>query len=286
MKKGVVIFAHNSREVDYALTSLVSGFLAKKNLDVPVTLISDMSTVEWMDKSNIYDKALKVFENIIEVDRPVYENSRVLFDGTNSKSVPFINSNRSDVWELTPYDRTLMIDSDFLIFSNELSEFWDLEIDIMISPGMKDLRGDRIGILDKWVSDEGIPLYWATTVMFTKNKKTKLFFELVSVIKKNYNLFSEIYRFRNSIYRNDISFSIAKHIIDGYEFETMNHLPEILTAQDKDLIHSVHTSGLRILLNDPISESQHSIVNVSYRDVHMMNKESIVRISHEILEQI
>jgi hypothetical protein len=286
MKKGAVIFAHNSREVDYALISLVSGFLAKKNLDIPVTLISDMSTLEWMDKSNIYDKALKIFENIIEVDRPVYENSRVLFDGSNSKTVPFINSNRSDVWKLTPYDRTLMIDSDFLIFSKELSAFWEVDMDLMISPGMKDLRGDRIGTLDKWVSDEGIPLYWATTVMFTKNQKTKLFFELVSCIKKNYNLFAEIYRFRNSMYRNDISFSIAKHIIDGYEVDTMNHLPEILTAQDKDLIHSLHQSGLKILLNDPISESNVSIVNVSSRDIHMMNKESIVRISREILEQI
>jgi len=286
MKKGVVIFAHNSREVDYALTSVVSGFLAKKNLEVPVTLISDTSTVEWMDKSNIYDKALRVFENIIEVDRPVYENSRVLHDGINSKTVPFINANRSDVWKLTPYDRTLMIDSDFLIFSKELSEFWDSDVDLMISPAMRDLRGDRIGYHDIWVSDEGIPLYWATTVMFTKNSKTRLFFDLVSFIKKNYSLFSEIYRFRNTIYRNDISFSIAKHIFDGYEFIQNNHLPEVLTAQDKDLIHSFYDSGLRILLSDPISESASSIVNLKGRDIHLMNKESIVRISQDILEKI
>ena len=36
MTRGVLIFAHNNRDVDYALMSIVSGQLAAKYLQVPV----------------------------------------------------------------------------------------------------------------------------------------------------------------------------------------------------------------------------------------------------------
>ena len=34
MKKGILIYAHNNRSVDYALMALISGGLAKKKLNV------------------------------------------------------------------------------------------------------------------------------------------------------------------------------------------------------------------------------------------------------------
>ena len=77
MKQGIVIYAHNNRSVDYALMALISGGLAKKQLNVPVSLITDPSTVDWMRESNILDKATSVFEQIIIVERPVTDNTRL-----------------------------------------------------------------------------------------------------------------------------------------------------------------------------------------------------------------
>ena len=65
MKRGILIFAHNSRDVDYALMSLVSAKFAKTNLQVPVSLIVDKFTVEWMQTSNIYDLSQEIFDKII-----------------------------------------------------------------------------------------------------------------------------------------------------------------------------------------------------------------------------
>ena len=48
MNTGVLIFAHNSRDVDYALTAVISAGLAKKYLKVPVSLVTDSPTLEWM----------------------------------------------------------------------------------------------------------------------------------------------------------------------------------------------------------------------------------------------
>jgi len=283
MKRGILIFAHNSRDVDYALMSLVSAKFAKTNLQVPVSLIVDKFTVEWMQTSNIYNLSQEIFDQIIEIEKPVTQNTRVLNDGYTSKTVPFVNSNRASVWDLTPYDRTLLIDSDFLVMSNRLNEYWDVDSNVMLSPAMQDVRGDRKGVLDYWVSETGIPLYWATTVMFTKNNESKIFFDLVDVIRTNYNYFADLFRFNPKQYRNDISFSIAKHMLNGFE-NRGEDLPPILTLLDKDLIHSIDKNQLRVYLNDSMSEDHVVMASIKDSDVHVMNKQSIIRNAKEFLE--
>jgi hypothetical protein len=283
MKNGILIFAHNSRDIDYALMSLISAKFAKTNLQVPVSLVVDKSTVEWMQTSYIYNLSQEIFDKIIEIEKPVTQNIRVLNDGYTSKTVPFVNSNRASVWDLTPYHRTLLIDSDFLIMSDRLNQYWDANTDVMLSPSMQDVRGDRKGILDSWVSETGIPLYWATTVMFTKNNESKIFFDLVDVIRTNYNYFADLFRFNPKQYRNDIAFSIAKHMLNGFDTGAEN-LPPILTLLDKDLIHSVSNNQLRVYLNDSMSEDHVVIASIKDLDVHVMNKQSIIRNAKEFLE--
>lgn len=285
MNSGILIFAHNSRDVDYALTAVISAGLAKHYLKVPVSLVSDQPTIDWMKSSSYYHKALEVFDKIIEINRPAITNYRNIKDGAAASTIPFINATRADAWELTPYDRTLLIDSDYLIFSNTLSNYWEHKSSFMISSAMNDIKGDRIGVLDKWVSDESIPLLWATTIMFTKNQESKLYFDLVKTIKENYEIFSKIYRFDTRVFRNDIAFSIAKHTIEGFTTEVNNLLPPILTVQDKDVIHSITESGIKLLIQDNVS-NQMILTNVKDRDLHIMNKQSIVRNSNAFMELI
>lgn len=286
MNQGVLIFAHNSRDVDYALMSIISGGLAKKNLGRPASLVADNHTIDWMKESGTIKKADEVFEHIIEIPKPKENNTRKLADGTETKVVPFVNSNRCDALDLSPYERTLLIDSDFLIFSDRLNAFWEVDSSVMISPCMVDIRGDRVGVLDRWIADTGIPMYWATTVMFTKNKEAETFFKLVDFIKKNYDLYSSIYRFNPGMYRNDISFSVAKHIMDGFETDRDNNLPGVLTSQDKDLIYDVTESGIKILMADPMSQEKVTIGNFSGSDLHIMNKQAIVRFADKFLSMI
>lgn len=277
MTKGILIFAHNSRQVDYALMAIIAGGFAKKNLQVPVSLVTDESTLEWMKISKVIGKAKKIFDKIIEVKKPVTTNQRLLVDAYTSKMVPFVNSNRASAWDVTPYDRTLLIDSDYLIMSKSLHEYWDADSEFMIAPSMNDIRGDRIGILDKHVSETGIPLCWATTVMFTKNKKTKLIFDVVEYVRDNYNNYADLFRFSPNVYRNDIAFSIALHLLDGFEYSKYNYLPSVLTASGKDLIFDVSENRIKLLINDDMSEDNVLATTVANRDIHIMNKQSIVR---------
>jgi len=239
-----------------------------------VSLITDQSTIDWMKESDTYVDAENIFENIIKTDRPPPGNYRVLHDGAQADNVPFINSTRSSAYDLSPYDKTLLIDSDFLIMSQHLNEYWEAADSILVSDAMNDVKGDRIGVLDKWVSETGVHLYWATTVLFSKNEESKRFFQLVEFIKKNYNYYSDLYRFNNRQYRNDISFSIAMHILNGFEKNTIS-LPPIFTVQGTDLLESIgKNNDLKILVSN---NNEYYLSSIKDRDIHIMNKQSIIR---------
>jgi hypothetical protein len=286
MTRGGLIFAHNSRDVDYALLAVISGGLAKKHLEIPLTLVTDMSTVAWMKESQLWDKANSIFEKITVVERPVTDNTRRLNDGTDSKVVPFINADRASAWDLTPYDRTLLLDSDYLIFSDVLNNYWSLDDNVLISKSMNDIQGDRIGFLDKNVSETGVHLFWATNVIFTKNKESKNFFDLVKYVRDNYTQYSDIYRFDPRQYRNDIAFSVAKHFLDGFETNVDNSLPPLLTVIDKDMLYDVKDSKLLFLIADRLDPNKFTACSIKDQDVHIMNKQSIVRNKDKLLELI
>lgn len=287
MNRGALIFAHNNRNIDYALIALISGSLVKKNLQVPVSLVTDSSTITWMKESGRYDQAVAVFDKIITVPKPITNNSRRLNDGVNGEVVPFVNTNRASVWDLTPYDRTLLLDSDFLIFSDKLNEYWDVDEDILIADAMNDVYDQsRVGCHDIYVSDTGIHLYWATTVMFTKNQRAKSFFDLVEFIRVNYQYYGDLFRFDTRQYRNDIAFSIAKHIIDGFETDTTMTLPSLLTILDRDILHSVDEHGKLTFLVTPMADSNYCAIAMKNTDLHIMNKQSIIRNADSLLRLV
>lgn len=239
-----------------------------------------------MKESQIFNKAKDIFDKIIEIDNIKDYDVRNLKDGRHLEVVPFKNKSRHSAFHITPYDRTLLIDSDFLIFSDNLSNFWDLDYDIMISKSIFDLANiDRSGYHDKYISDTGVHLYWATTVLFSKTKYAELFFNLVESIKENYQVFSEIYRFDHRLYRNDIAFSIAKHILDGFETDLTGSLPPIPITYDSDILENVSKDGkLTFLISQ--NGNFYSAMSIVNRDIHIMNKQSIIRNNKKLLELI
>lgn len=284
MNKGVLVFAHNSRQIDYAKIAMVCGSLAKKNLNVPVSLATDSSTVEWMKESKIFKKASEIFDKIIITEPPLSNQNRTFSDGTEKIIAPFRNSNRNSVWNITPYDRTLLVDCDYFIFSDTLNNFWDVDSDILISNKYNDVYGDdRIGYLDKFVSETSVKLLWATTVMFSKNENTKIFFDLVEYIRENYTLFADTYRFDNRLYRNDISFSIARHIMYGYETDDDYALPPVLSVPDKDILYDADETGLTFLVSQHLDKNYFA-TKIKGRDIHIMNKQSITRNIDKLME--
>lgn len=285
MTKGGLIFAHNNRDIDYVYMAMISARLAKKNLGIPVSLVSDESTLNWAKESGSFADIENTFDKIIIVDRPITNNMRKLHDGVTSKQIPFVNANRYNAYNLTPYDKTLLFDTDYLILSDRLNSYWDIDAEVLIGKSIKDIYDQsRLGYHDRYVSDTGVHLYWATTVMFTKSEYSKMFFDLVNLIKENYSFYADLFRFGDKQYRNDISFSVAKHILDGFETNNTMCLPDVFTAIDKDVLHQVTNDGKLIFLVSPASDGKFVPASLAGVDVHVMNKQSIMRHSNQLLE--
>ena len=285
MSKGVIIFAHNNRQIDYIRMSILAAKLANKNLQVPVSLVTDPSTIDWMKESNIEKKVTQTFDKIIITQRPDdTSNIKNYNDGKDTVHAPFTNGNRCSVWDLTPYDRTLMIDSDYLTLTDILSTYWEVDSDLLISGNYNDIQGhERVGYLDTHISETGIEMLWATTVMFTKNETTKIFFDLVSHVKEKYKMYSDIYRFNPIIFRNDIAFSIAKHIMNGHQKINEPKLPDIFSTADKDILVDVSNKKLKFLVAQNNSDD-YVATSVRNKDVHVMNKFSIMRNYDNLME--
>lgn len=277
MTNGVLLYAHNSRDIDYAQLSLISGGLAKKNLEVPVSLITDESTVDWMKQSKIYNKAVDIFDKIILQDRPELTNYRNLRDLSAQHKVPFINQTRSSAFKLSPYEKTLLIDSDYFVLSDTLSEYWNINQSVIMPDSAKDINyKDRMKYLDRYISETGIKMYWATAVMFTKNEEAKTFFELADCVRENYETFANLFRFCPLQFRNDIAFSVAKHIMNGFEKPKEYTLPSLLTSLDRDSLDHVSDTKLNFLIEGDINGKYYP-VSIKNCDIHIMNKKSITR---------
>jgi hypothetical protein len=110
---------------------------------------------------------------------------------------------------------------------------------------------------------------------------------LVQFIKDNYKYYSELYKIDPRVYRNDISFSIAKHILDGFCQNLDISLPPILTVQSKDLIEKVRDDGTIIFLVDYfLNDSEYVLTSIKNQDIHIMNKQSILNHKDTLLELI
>ncbi len=153
MNRGILIYAHNNENINYVDLAKTSAKLSKKYLGYSVSLITDSQSLESLDD-------LSIFDNLIITEKPTSNNKRF----SNGKRVSFLNYNRSTAWDLTPYDHTLMIDADYFVFTDKLNEFWDIDQSFLISSGSNFFLEENTGYLDKFVSFQGIPMKWATTI--------------------------------------------------------------------------------------------------------------------------
>ena len=74
--------------------------------------------------------------------------------------------------------------------------------------------------------------------------------------------------------------------MNGFETEFAYTLPSILTVFDKDILHSVDKDRLTFLVGQPHDVSAFWAATTRGVDVHIMNKQSIIRNKSSLLELI
>ena len=274
MTTGSIIFAQNNSTVDYVKLAIFSAIKIKQYLDIPVSLITDIKS--WVEDT--YPD--HPFDKIIEIPNDTVIQKKHFHDGTlSSHRLEWKNQLRSSVYDLTPYDRTLVVDSDYLINSDILKSALVNEYDFQIYRNSFDLAGWRNNSEFVRINQYSIPFYWATVFIFNKNTITENFFNLVAYIKSNWLYFRNLYSIESSIFRNDFAFSIAIHIMNEKTAGNFAvELPGIMTyITDRDFLVTIKDTSIQFLLEKKDYPGEYIASKTQGLDVHVMNKLSLGR---------
>ena len=262
MSKGVLLFAHNNEQVDYGLMAYWCATRIATHLAVGVTLVTDLATANSLDRTKPNWRS--VFDNVILQDSQSRQTKRY---GIPTNQLTFHNLDRIDAYALTPYNETIVMDTDIVIQTSALSKLWNSNQDFLVCDRSSDLYGHTPDEF-KWVSNRSIKFYWATVFYFKKTESTEIFFNTCKWCKENYSWLSYVYELPAGPVRNDFIWSIALHTLN-YSANTIPH--NLLHSNFEDRLLDMSTDAVKFLTPSGLCKVT--------TDVHVFNK-------FDLLEQI
>lgn len=257
--RGVILFAFNSTKVNYVKIAERAAKFIYTNLKLPVTLVTDQSNI------------VGQFDQIIYVDS---KSGNVRFD-RQGQTYEWRNFDRYKVYEFSPYDETILLDSDYIQFDDSLGKLFDQPFDYRLQYRMQTptaLNHDEMGSIS-------LPMVWATVVLFRKTENTKMFFDLVGRVQRNYGYYRSLFGIAIGNYRNDFAFSIANIILNGYAICNEQSIPWPMTTIEEN-IKSIELKSKFLV----IRYENHADV-VSVQNLHIMDKNFLLSEQFEILQK-
>jgi hypothetical protein len=271
MSKGIICFAFNNPQIDYVKQAI---FLAKRSeqfLRLPVTLITSES--KYIEE--VYPKEKDVFDQIIPAEKSKHATWKRYYNGPfHWNSLPFNNKHRSMAYELSPYDETILLDTDYIINGKQLLKCFNAKQSLMFNRHATDLARWRNTREFNYINDSGIDFYWATAVYFKKSKKAKLFFDTLRHVEENYDHYAMTFNVGTATFRNDHAFSIAAHILNGFSSgDFVKELPtKMYYTLDRDIPLKIQDNKIELMIEKKGYHGQYTCLTVKDLDVHVMNK--------------
>lgn len=199
--KGAILFAKNTPDIDYVWIASQSAKLIERHLGIPVTVVS-----------------------------PPPSETNLRFSTEKNSFVAWNNRGRYSAFDDSPYDVTLLLDSDYLILDDRLKLPMNTVQDYLIVRNNSTIP-QSTGI--QTMGMYSLPISWATAVIFTRSDKSRLLFKMVERVQQNYGYYRSLYNIAESNFRNDYAFTIADHVLSGYAEDTRTQLPwPMVTVQD------------------------------------------------------
>jgi hypothetical protein len=224
MTTGALIFARNNEHTDYVAMAHWSAQNIQRHLGIPTHIVTD---------DNRTDSGQR---NLADLGK-----------------VTWHNTNRMDAYALSPWDRTLVLDADYVVATDQLRNVIDCDADFLAHRWAYDVTGNNNFEGLNYFGDVGMPMWWATVMVFNKSQNAKLIFDTMAMIRDNWAHYRNIYKISKPTYRNDHALSIALLIVNGH---TLDHagIPWQLasltpehrlsqTDQDRYRVDFVNTEG-------------------------------------------
>ena len=244
MTQGVLLFCFDTAEVQYHRITNRCVDQIDQYLQLPITVVTNQNTLDqWNDRPDV---------NFVIIDNQT---------GNSRGSSEWHNLDRCEAYRISPYDVTLLMDTDYFCYTANLLEYMKSEDDFLIHRDIYDLTGKN---LYDFRTNSLIPMLWATVIVFRKTTRAKHIFDTVRYIKQHYQYFCKLYRVDFANFRNDYAFSMAMNQIDGFnqQYFIPARLPTLpATAQ----VRSFHEHGLTFEVDGQLG-------NIEHQDVHVLDK--------------
>ena len=245
MTKGVLLFCFDTEHTKYHRILEKCVRLIKKNLQVEITVVTDIDTFKQIEPLGFVN--YKLMEPEL---------------GNRKAGKDWRNVDRHMAYELSPYDVTLVMDIDYLPFTDNLRQLLNTKYDFLVSKHAYDLTGRKSFDHRRFSM---IDMVWATVLIFRKGAKAKRVFDTVKHVKNFYQYYVEMYRIYDRSFRNDYAFAIALQQSSGFmdyaQFPI--HLPTL--PPDCEVVQ-IDDTGIAWKYQDQLNYT-------TDQDVHVLNKE-------------
>lgn len=255
LSHGLAMFCYDS---EFSYSDLCNFNIAqiKKFLTDNITVYTDSDTAK-----NIKDTSIHV-----RITEKPKGNQRVF--GNKNRWIDWHNTNRISILENPPYEKTVVIDTDYFIYSDRVKTLFDSSYDFLCYNNSKELSGTYKADKEK-IGETGIPFCWATVMLVTRSKFCKDLFKMMNHIKQHYNYYCGLFRINSSVFRNDFVLSIALHYLNG-RYKTNKTIPGSLICLNDTAEVFLSDDKIRYKYEENNQIFEQQIKNL---DVHILNKE-------------
>jgi hypothetical protein len=287
-KTGVCLFAYNNEQIDYVQLAHIAAAYVKKNMKNSETcLITDAGTKAWLDQSIDKEYHDFCFDYVVVETIEHEKNPRRHFDSPWTEfNSQFSNKNKDNVFNLTPFDKTLLIDTDYIIQNNFYDYIFDTDIPFAMHQTAKYLEHQPPYMNEQTLSEAGIHHWWSTVVYFDKSEESKIFFDIWAHVKENWSYYALLYQFPAGLFRTDFCVSIAAHILNGFNNENFVHdflnQPLFNMDQKDDIIEIKNLNDWIFLVHDRKEQWKNILSRLENTNLHVMNKRALNRMSPKL----
>ena len=255
MTTGALIFAFDNERIDYVALAAWSADNIRRHLNLPVCLITDRE----VDNGQ--------FDHVIRIDRDRYMADQRWFDDLDS-TVSWHNRSRADSYDLSPWDQTLLLDADYVVASSQLQTVLAMPQQLICHGSAWDIVQAQPCHSINTFGRVNMPMSWATVMMFRRSSYAQDIFDIMQMIRDNWNHYRDLYNFGRGPYRNDYALSIAQHVVNGHQLNN-KHIPwQLMSVMPQHDFQQIKTDHYRV-------EHQGRYVEISNMDFHAMGKRQL-----------
>lgn len=288
-ERGVCFFAYNNEQIDYVALAVLAAKYVKKYLNLPVCLITDEGSDAWMQKSQSEKDIKSAFNYVVITDDEMRQNIRRHHDSPWTEfAAQFSNSNKHKIWEYSPFEKTLLLDLDYIVKTDFLLSAFDNIEGVAMFDHAITIQNQKPAPNERKLYDAGIKMWWSTVVYFDRSEFSQLFFDTWAHVADHYEYYQYLYNFPSKLFRTDYCVSIAAHILNGMQdgdcISNFYGVPMINMSQKDDIVDVNDLQDWIFLAANTKEPWKNILVKHNNLDTHIMNKRALTRVKQKLME--